>query len=597
MSESKRRAFGASEDASRGFSEGEPAVDAQTLRGLLAPHRPDPRAFRAGVERKLRERAGASGAQSAEPARASRVAALLPPQVAGALGVAGGGKGLTLGLALPALVVASTFGAFAAGAGALARATRGLPALEGRARLALDPRRGRSSALLLGVQVGSLAALLASGLFGSRLGLDVLCLALLAAQLALTASVRELGGAGLLTRAEVARACTGLLASVLGGVFLWRRAFGLHDDSDLGPAWPVVLVLAGLVACVAVARRQGPRARGGTGFVLAWAAFLVLLDPFGCTRSSPEALRASFPRLTSGAEELSGWKEAAATWEALRATGAAPPDTSALRAEVERAIEQGVDAHPQVWSAAARMELVDEAHWGLLAARAGEAYALERLVRSPRYDPTPYYGYRVPMLLAARPPTETERAALVAALTAVLDGEHEPLALRPALAAVRALEQLGRADLVAERGERLRALLVRHWIDARPLQLFARPGGFSAHPDTVTSSLPEATYEGLSLLARVGVPAPIDRVRMRGYLRNECVSVPLGLDPKPELHAFARAALLRLEREVGLPPRSFLERLLAERLLACSALLVALCLLALALAPVGEEPERAGALP
>lgn len=596
----------------------EPGLEERELLELLRPHRPDPRAFREGVARRVREREQAARRERSEPARASlarRVAALLPPQLAGALGSAGGGKGLSLALALPALVLVSTFGAFAAGVRSLRRTAREaeLPPAEGNApaRTGARARSARARPLVLDLGAGSrlvgalhlasLAALLVSGLFGYGFALDVLCAALLVAMVALVACARALGRAGLLARGEVARLCVGVLASVLVGVFLWRQGLGLPDESSLGVGWPVSVVLCGLLACVGLARRAGAQSglpKGWTGFLLAWLAFVVLLDPFGCTRSSPGALRASFPRLAASPAELSGWREAAATWEALRAAGLAAPDTAGLRARVEHALEAGEPAHPQVWTAAARMGLVDAAHWRLLAARELEAYALEQLVQAgARWNPTPYYEYRVPMLLAARPPSEAERAALVAKLERVLDGTDEPLALRPALSAVHALEWLGREDLVQARRASLRALLVRHWIPGSEHRLFARPGGFSAYPETIRGSLPEASWEGVELLARVGAPEAVDLRLLRGYLRLASHAFPLGVELAPELDALARAALLRLEREIGLPSRTPLERVLDERLLVAAALLVTLCLLAIGLAPRERPEPPRGALP
>ena len=98
-------------------------------------------------------------------------------------------------------------------------------------------------------------------------------------------------------------------------------------------------------------------------------------------------------------------------------------------------------------------------------------------------------------------------------------------------------------------------------------------------------------------MGRAGVPEGIEPRWIRGYLQNEARAGPWFLKSGPTSDAMSRAALLRLERELGLPDRGWLESLLAERLLIATLLLVALCVMAIRLAPPGPEEMGTGAQP
>jgi hypothetical protein len=93
-------------------------------------------------------------------------------------------------------------------------------------------------------------------------------------------------------------------------------------------------------------------------------------------------------------------------------------------------------------------------------------------------------------------------------------------------------------------------------------------------------------------MARLGVPEGIDLRLLRGYLRRESLARPVFFEPSSHRSALSRASLLRLEEEIGLPDRSWVEALLAERLLIATSLIVALCLVAIRLAPPAAGGTR-----
>jgi len=80
---------------------------------------------------------------------------------------------------------------------------------------------------------------------------------------------------------------------------------------------------------------------------------------------------------------------------------------------------------------------------------------------------------------------------------------------------------------------------------------------------------------------------------MRSLLRRESHSLPVLLNSLAYLKAESRASLLRLERQLGLPARTWVESLLAERLLLAAIMIVALCLIAIRLAPPAVDPMKA----
>ena len=594
---------------------------------LLRARRPDPRAFREGVARRIDERRRAGGEAAARDERdptlraslLRRVAALLGSDPAAVLGGAAGGKlaaskVLPAALALPALLFASALGGLLAGARSLSRSARGAappdPSTAGRRRrwgTGGRPARGRRSwalpdrDLALGsflqglISFGGLALFFAPFLLGARHAIDVLLLVLLVSMGALVVTVRGLARRGALVREEVTRLCTGLLLATLGGTFLWLHSAAVPDAaSELGIGWSALVLVVGLACCAALQGRRG-------WVLLPFVALVGFMTLPGSTLSSPEALRRQLPELELRAEAIGDWKQASAVVHTLRSAGAGLPDLSAVRAEIERAIEAGVDAHPVTWTAAARMGLIDEAHWRQLASRRMEALSLDQLLVPGARLGVAYDEYRVPMLLATRAPSEEQREQLLAVVERSWPGEGHG-ALQDASVCVRVLDALGRPDLVEARRPQLEELLRRTWIGG-DVGVFGRVGGFSSNPLTLRTSFDEPTWHALELIERLGLGADgalalgIDLRLVRAYLRAESRSIRF-VEIAPGLRTLSRASLLLLERGIGLPERSWPERVLGERLLLASLAIVALCLLAIRLAPPAPaETSAPGALP
>ena len=586
---------------------------------LFRPRRADPEAFRRGVERHV-EAKRASGEEGSElkaaqepraPAWLRRAAALLPGDpLAGALGGAAAGKlagakFLPAALALPALLLGSALGAFAAGARSLRRSARDAqpyePIAHGRwgrhARANGDLLVGTS--LLQAMQFGSLLVLLVAPLLGGTWAVDALFLVLLVSMAALALSVRGFARAGLLERAGVARLCAGVLTSTFMGCFLWLGAFRLPDSaSELGLGWSVAVVMLGVPLCLAFAS-----ATRALLAVLAWSVCLLLLNPLACTRTTPGALREQLAEIELDPLDLSGWQQAAALHRALVETGHALPDLASLQRAVAAAIEaedpdprvwkEGEDVHPLVWTAALEMGLIDVEHRARLAQhdpflprKLDDLRSGTRALRLVESDEYLFWLLRDAQL------SPEERASLAERLEAYWPELGQHGALGRALLCVRALDLLGLSERADALRARAHALLVAHWVPRT--RVFGNPGGFSPNPEKFLTSMDEPTWQAVELMTRFGVPDGIDTRLLRGHLRTGSRGLAV-IASLPEFQAYERAALLVLEEEIGLPPRNTLQRVLDERLFLTSVLIVALCLLAIRLAPALEK--RAGAQP
>lgn len=590
-------------------------VPAEDLYGLFAPHRPERTAFRAGIERRIADRAeegredGGAGDEAPgvaeEPAHASfwrRVAAWLPLDPQGAalggasLAKALGGKVLPAALALPALVLATAFGGFAAAARSLRRSSADSVPVDPEARrrpwerdIATSRGLGLGPVLPLVIQSGALVAFLITWLSGRSLAIDFLTLVLVLAMGALCLSVRSFARAGLLSRPDVTRLAVSLLLAVFAGCFLWLHSLRVADDtSALGMGWGASLLMAGIVACLLAG---GQRIRAAAALVLSLGVTVLLNTP-GVTRSSPSSLRTQLVELELEPQDLARWDDAAAIHGALRAVGAWVPDLEDARERVMRAMRSGQNLHPTVLTAAWQMGLVDAADWRAYGEGQQVAHTLDRLRSRGQLSPTPYYQYVVPMLLAVRELTPEERERVTQAVLVSWPEAGTHGALEHALACVNKLDALGREDLVARQRERALALLRDHWISGEGAGMYAKVGGFTSDPVKFVTSFDDQTLYGIELLARFGVPEGIDLWLLRSYLRRESHGQPLFLEPFPELKAMSRAALLRLREEIGLPQRTWLASLLAERVLLATLLIVLLCLVAIRLAPPAEEAER-----
>jgi hypothetical protein len=577
-------------------------VEEHELVELFRPRRPDPDAFRAGVARKLAEREGAPKPELEQRSTfLRRVAAFAPPEFAAALGA---GKGISAVLALPALMLAASLGAFVGGVRSLTRSSReAVPPLDSAARPMLTNRHAVVGAMLVQcVQVATLFVFFLPTFLGGR-SVDLILAALIVSMFALTLSVRGLARVGALDRGQVARMSVGLLSAVLCGCFLWASSLQLIDaGSDLGLGWSAAILLGGIVLssvvlafCLPERRTSWPIALViGVPFAF-WIALAVWVLPFGATRSTPDDLRRWLVEFEADATQLGGWRQAAATYEALRAIGEEPGDLAHIRESVERAIDDGVDAHPQVWTTAARMGLVDDEHWRVLAARRLEVFALDNLLRDAGNMHAMSHGeYRFHMLVATRELDDAARRKLVERIGASWPKESNALTLDNTLLCVRLFDLVGATEQVEARRGAIRELVRRHWIGERGGELFTTVGGFTSDPAKFRTSFEESTWTAVKLMSRVGVPEGVDLRLLRAHLRHQCSRfVTLG-SATLSLDVEHRAALVLLERVIGLPERPWFERLVGERVQLGTLAIVALCFVAMFLAPRRGIP---GALP
>ncbi|RKZ06838.1 hypothetical protein DRQ32_10695, partial [bacterium] len=509
-------------------------------------------------------------------------------------------KWLYAALALPALVLASTVGGFVASVRSVKQQTRdAVPATAGpvhwswrkRKIPALNDDLRRGGILMAIVNAGVLITLVLSFLAGGRVAIDVLTLVLLLAMGAVVLVVRGLASEGLLSRTETARFATSLLLTVFSGCFLWMSTIlaVLDGHAVLGVGAASAVVLAGIVACVTV----GWNARRGAAAIFVALLLVFVMNPLAITKSSPSALSTQLASMELDPGSLANWESADAIFTALHDVGAATPDLTVQRERLARTIDRGAIVHPVVWTAAAHMGWIDDAQWARIAEGSYGASQMERLLAEGRpMLASDYDEYVVPMLLATHDLSSVERERVAANVLAEWPTTGEHGALTDAAMRVRALEWLGRDDLVQAQRTAIRELLVSHWVAPGTTGIFGSAGGFTSNPEEFRTSFADDTWAAIELMSRVGVPAEIDRFWLRGHLRKDARAWPLFFEIFPELNALPRAGLLRLERELGMPERSWLEALLAERLLIATLLLVSLCLLAIRLSP--KSPEQAG---
>jgi hypothetical protein len=588
---------------------------------LFRPRRTDPEAFRRGVQRHIDARSDAGGGRdgthgasadadkddAGESTWLRRVAAFLPDPMLGALsgsavGKLAGAKLFPAALAIPVLLLGTALGAFAASARSLQRSASQAKPIELTRRrhgmgLPVNRELGLGSVFITALQLGGLILMLAAPLVGGIWAIDTIFVLLLVSMAALVISIRGFARAGWFARSEVAHLCAGVLLSLFMGCFLWMGSFHVADPhSELGIGWSVAVVLLGIPLCLAYSS-----AMLSLLAVLAWFLCLFALNPLGWTRTSPDALREQIARIELEPLDLSNWRQVAALQRALELTGHEPADLSSVERELEAALEAadadsrkwtaGVDVHPQVWTSALQMGLIDAEHRALLAQRDLNPFKLKQLRAEIELHLVESDEYAFWLLRDEPGLSAATRTSIAARLEATWPEVGKHGALADALLCVRGLELLGFPERAEALRERARHLLVAHWVPSSPVS--GRSGGFTPNPLQFRTSMDDSTWHAVQLMQRYGVPPEIDTRFLRGHLRSES-RVRL-MDRKPELQAHSRAALLVLEEGIGLPPRSVVQRVLDERLLLASVLLVVLCLLAIRLAPaIGE---RAGAQP
>jgi hypothetical protein len=576
---------------------------------LFEPHRPDPQAFREGVQKriaKLRAERGERGkgdepdAPSGErdakletrqaPAWVRKVASFFPPDF-GAL-LLSSGKGWSAALLLPALTPGALFGAFFMGKRSIARSVREAapaPAPPPRGGTEAPPTRQSLVTLFL-FPVTSLFFLLVvfTGITEWISAVDALLLLLILSVFAMVLQVRVHSSAGTLASDTALSTCVGVMNAAAFGCMMFANSSTLGHasfESVFGGWTTVVVAYGGLFALV---MRSSPAGRTRSLVAVLIFGLLAARIAWGSLRSTAGRVQEFVESQLLDASREHAWSEVASSVEALRDVGVHCPDLTPMREELERAIRDGWYAHDVAWTAGARTGTIDRESWRLLARRPEQAHRLRALLEEDGAFLWPAEEeYVLSMLLATRELSEDERTRLTERVAqSWAEPEHSgPLAR--ALQCVRWFDLLGRSDLVEARRAEIHELLLRHWIPKRTSESW-RAGGFA--PFEGASANVRSTVPAVELMARVGVPGDTDLRRVWGFLRFEVLwpGVILNSD-SPRRWAPARAALLRLERQIGLPERSWLEALVAERLLIGVLLLVALCWTAIESAPPGPE--------
>lgn len=570
-----------------------PMIDEDELLGLFGRRRPVAETFRAGVDRRIEERGGADEAAGEDRSEVwGRAAGLAPGMIGGgataALKGAGAAKGGASFLLLPVAAVAGVVGVFAFGARSLGRDAAAVTPGLGEPEDAVNARFGRTANIVW----WSMLALVI--LAPTALGTDLLIAWLCVTMLSLVHGVRLLAGAGLLDRPRVRRVILAAVALPLLQIAIQGHPQGVSlPTSDLGPGAGFWLIVMGW-AVMEVLTPSGHRWK----VLLAFTALFALLNSASLTYSGPRGLRLAAGRVSLDSGDLHGWEQVGVAHAALVAAGEETFDTSGIQREVRRALASpGLDVHPQVWSAALDMGLLGIEELQQLARR--EGVEPPRRAGAEMYvnlNPTYYYRYRVPAMVAAHDLDGEQREALATELLSSWPEPETHGALNDALYVVRGLETLGRDDLVEGlRGAALE-IMETHWVAPRRFTWLSRKGGFTSDPRRFETSFADETLRALELMERYGPPAGVDLRWVQAFLREDA-SAFTAFDVMPSLKLESRAALLRLRREVGLPGRSWLGVLLGERYALALLLCIGLGALALSLAPEEVPPARAGAQP
>lgn len=546
----------------------------QDLRRAFAAHRVDPQSFRAGIQARL-ERASREPAPAPAPTAWSRAAALLPLEVP-----LSASPSWCLTLALPVLGLAACGAGFWEGWRALRGGTVSSP------RPNFWGRWGLYWVLL----VLCMAALL----WGGSLALDLVLWILVLSMSACVVVLRQALAQGHADRPLLASLATQILGALVMGCFLWLAlpSFPIADTSRWGLGVASTVVLLGIPVCWWRAR-EFVRA----GVALLWiSAMAVFFNLPGCTQSSATSGQAQLATLQAQLDphELSGWEAAAAWHQALQATGVEVAPAAALRSALERALSGSERVHPSVWTSAQQLGVVDAALWRALAQDPLQAHSLQQLRQHGLLNPTPYYQYLVPMLLATQTLDASERARVVQALVQQWPAPGEWGALPRAQACLAGLEQLAAQPELEALRARVPDLLRAHWVSPAQRGLLLPAGGFSPDPARIRTGMDDDTLAALALMQRSGAPSELDLHLLHATLRR--ASAGTWWAPHSTLlRAKSRAALLRLREGVGLPQRTWLESILAERVLWAALCLVALCWIAVGLAPRQAPAAARGA--
>ncbi len=447
-------------------------------------------------------------------------------------------------------------------------------------------------------------------ILGGSWGLDLILVIALFAMLGLVLVVREFGSDGAVTRAEVMPIVVVVIVGLLvSGAFVQSSWSGMVNHVGPARGWALVALVAGASLCTWL---SADRIRSRL-FVVWGLVIIGFMNPFSFTKTYPAELYSQLETIAErlDVDELDLWEEAAAIHGALESVDAKTPNLKSLSSAVADRIEGGGDIHPIVWTASIDMGLLGDEELVSLAEL--DAHAIERLRKNIAWNlagkerrsisSTTYNHYVVLLLLATEGLEEPQRDELLQMVLDLWPDLGEFHGLEKAMACIKLLEALGRDDLVEELRGPARELLSEYWVSPARSDWSDTGGGFMSQPLEHTHSSDEPTLQAVQLMARFGIPEDVDAFLLRGYLRLEASqSVVGGCSPFARYHLDAKfeAALFRLERQVGMPERSWLAWFFAQRILFVILAVVALCVSAVLMAPKSLEQvldEGKGAMP
>jgi len=585
-------------------------LDEAELRAALGPRRPDPAAFRKGVERALERREAqrlSLGARLlAAPERLRMAASVLPPEIVGpaATGAAVVGKKLTLKaipalFALPAVSLVMLLVTFVGGIRSLGRAPAGPARPDGDADAVVRDwwRRHKAVTQLIGLALIVLLVLKHS---------EAAVLVILASMACMVLILAELGRHGLATRDRIGR----ILGRMLMSIGLYAIFFGGLVRYDQGRLL-VLLLVAGGLACLVLCR------------AVTWERIRRwILDPI--------PMRVRDPITTFSLRVLSG---AFAVFLALVALGmgvqvvhwllSRPPD----RAELVRWVEgfDETDAKREDWDAWARVV-------ASLQRDGGPPPALQRIVAAaevvsaasmPRDEALVLVGLAGPealrhvagnldvrfyaredapplkyshstwlrsglsahLALGTLTPDEIERLAW--SIEGIYPESDSPAAVSVIRRLIETQDRLGHPEFAGRhRQEALAAIQT----------LLSRWDGFlAANPPQWVSdlaSLHDAVwlverFDLADTLAGASITSQCRALARAGVYENQRL-LRVGGKPAENVAAVTLRDLARFVPEPGV-----WERVLEQRVLLGTALLVALCLVATGRAPLELAPAEA----
>ncbi|MCA8952237.1 MAG: hypothetical protein KDE27_22190 [Planctomycetes bacterium] len=558
------------------------------LHALFARRRPDAARFAAGVAERIGNGTGidrAGGRPGSRWRLLDRAASVMP-------GLADGGlltKSWATVLSLPTLLLLGTFAMFV-------RSNRRLePAL------AAAAKRGQTRAVVFTALLPTLGSLL--GIVFMALGVaaggsavaDIATLLLLLSMAALTFQLGSISRTGRPLVAEVGGFVVALQSTALFGCVLWVGILGVFaGDSTFGYTATGWVLGGGMIACSVLTMVLGRAFAPVPLFYTLIAMFTVVLTS-GIPDNSVAAVRTRLASIPLDPAALSGWGTAGRIAWDLERCGEPTIDWAPVQARIEHAIDEGVDAHPTVWTVAAQRGLLDETHWHRLAERRLEAHRLASMVKGDGpLGFSDYQGYLLPMLLATRDLGAAQRDRLVERIDASWPdrtADYHGSDLGKALLCIEWLEQLGRNDRIEAKRPWLHELLREHWVSEGEAAAFSPPGGFTGDPESHFANA-EQTSLALAIIARVGAPPTIPLRHVRAFLRGQVRhSFLIGSAREPELWKLARADRYLLENGIGLPTRGPLETLLGER-----AMIAALLLALLSMRAIWIAARRSGAV-